>query len=44
VPVCRTLPGTSGGVGDSTPAAAQGGRASLMAELFKDVNTGSDER
>ena len=32
---------TSGGVGDSTPAAGQASRATVMAELFKDVNAGS---
>jgi hypothetical protein len=31
----------SGGVGDSTPAAGQAGRATVMAGLFKDVNAGS---
>ena len=32
---------SSGGVGGSTPAAGQAGRATVMAELFKDVIRGA---
>jgi len=31
----------SGGVGGSTPAAGQAGRATVMAELFRDVIRGA---
>jgi hypothetical protein len=31
-------------VGSSTPATGRAGGASLMAELFEDVNTGTGER
>jgi uncharacterized spore protein YtfJ len=39
---CSPVP-PAGAVGGSTPAAGQAGRATVMAELFKDVNTGNGE-